>query len=288
MLYLAAVPMLAGGLSGGLYQWLIGLGFTALGFGEFTFRLAQVFAIAGCIPLLAALHLQGWRAWGLRLAPGFTVHLLRGLLLGIVTLGIICALLLVLEIRVIRPDLITAPEHWVDVVVSSALAAALIALIEEAWFRGALQTLMTRLFSVTSAVVVIAAFYAAAHFLRPAGVVDMQPVGNWSGFTALWSALAGFPLLDMSDSLAALFIAGVLLGVLRVRHGNVAMCIGVHTGWVFVIKVYKKFTYINPPADFNALVGHYDGVLGWLAAVLLLLFTLVLWWSGRFRGAPTP
>lgn len=267
---------------------LADFGVEALGFGEFSFRILEVCAIAGCIPLLAALGQGGWAAWGLDRDRSFLAHLGWGLLLGIASLSIISAVLLVLNLRVIRPDLITDPGHWVEVVIRSGLAAMLIAVIEEAWFRGALQTVITRIFSAPSAILAISAFYALSHFLRPDATVDGQPVQFLSGFTALLSGVVSFPLAAMADSILALFIAGVLLGILRARHGNIAMCIGVHAGWVFVIKVYKKFTYINPQAELNALVGQYDGVLGWLAAGLFLLLTLLVWhlqwpWPWRRR-----
>jgi len=278
--YLVAVLIVSGGMSGGLYLLLVSRGFESLEFGDFSFRTLQFCAIIGSLPLLAAFGHRGWSAWGLGRSPSFMGHFGRGLLLGLLSLSIISAVLLVFDLRVIRPDLITDAGHWVEVVFRAALAALVIAVIEEAWFRGALQNIAMRVLPSSGAIVGVAILYALAHFLRPDEIADGQPVHLWSGFAVILSGLAEFPLAAMQDTIVALFIAGILLGILRARHGNIAMCIGVHAGWVFVIKVYKKFTYINPQAELNMLVGQYDGVLGWLAAGLLLVFTVLVWRLG--------
>ncbi len=280
-LYLFAVLLVSGGVSGGLYLLLAAWGVEAVDFGKVSFRTLQFFAIIGSIPLLAAYGYRGWSAWGFGHRPLFFNHFGRGLLLGIVSLSVISAALLVLDLRVIRPDLITEPQHWIEVVIRSALSALLIAVIEEAWFRGALQNIVTSAWSSSAAIVVIAVFYALMHFLRPDGVLEGQPVQLWSGYTAIISGFGNFSLAGMLDTLVTLIIIGVLLGILRARYGTIAMCIGLHAGWVFVIKVYKKFTYINPQAELNVLVGQYDGVLGWLAAGLMLLLTVLVWRYGR-------
>ena len=206
----------------------------------------------------------------------FATAFSRGLGLGILSLGIICAVLLLLDLRVVRPQLNSDPGYWAGVVLRAGMAALVIAIIEELWYRGALQSAVSRIFSPASGIYLIAVFYALTHFLRPDPSLNTESVHWWSGFVALSSAIDRFPISGMYDSLAALFVAGVLLGLLRARQGHVAMCIGMHAGWVLVIKVYKKLTQLNPDAHWNILVGRYDGVLGWLAAGVLLLLTLWL------------
>ncbi len=280
-IYFVLVLLVAGGLSGGMYRILYEFGVEDLDFGELSFRILQVTAMLGSIVLLSVLGQRGWSALGLTPSQRFKRELVQGLLLGLISLSLICGALLILDLRVIRPDLITEPSHWVQVVVRAALAAIVIAVIEEAWFRGALHNIFSSVLRVPASIVLIALFYAFMHFLRPdVSGLQGQPVELWSGYLALYDGLINIPLLGMQDSIVALFIVGMLLGLLRVRQGNIAMCIGMHMGWVFVIKVHKKFTYINPKADLNMLVGQYDGVLGWLAAGLLLVMTLVLWLPG--------
>ena len=288
-IYFVLVLLVSGGLSGGLFMLLHQLGVEDLDFGGFSFRILQFTAMLGSIVLLSVLGQRGWSAIGLSQNPRFKHELVQGLLFGLISLSLICGALLILDLRVIRPDLITEPGHWVEVVVRAALAAVVIAVIEEAWFRGALHNIFSSVLRVSTSIVLIALFYALMHFLRPdASGLQEQPVELWSGYQALYDGLINIPLLGMQDSIVALFIVGLLLGILRERHGNIAMCIGVHMGWVFVIKVHKKFTYINPKADLNMLVGQYDGVLGWLAAGLLLLMTLIIWlpgWLPRSKSA---
>ncbi len=281
LIYLLAVLAFSGSVSGSLYLWFSPAIAQYIEFGAFSFRLTEVLAIAGTIPLLMSLGLGGKSAWGLHHNSFWRIDLTQGLLLGIASLSVTCVLLLIFNLRVVRPDLITEFGHWFNVIIVSALSATLIALIEEIWFRGALQTVFTRVWGTFGGITVTAAFYAVAHFLRPSSDLNEQPVSAWSGFDAIASGFGNLQFVQMQDSLVALFFAGVVLGILRARQGSIVMCIGVHIGWVFVIKVYKKYTYINPQAEWNALVGHYDGVMGWLSAVLLVLLALTLWYTPR-------
>jgi hypothetical protein len=70
------------------------------------------------------------------------------------------------------------------------------------------------------------------------------------------------------SSMAALFMVGVFLALVREHTGHIAWGIGLHAGWVFVIQVTRRMTDGNPEAPAAFLVGTYDGIIGWLAAVM--------------------
>jgi hypothetical protein len=78
-------------------------------------------------------------------------------------------------------------------------------------------------------------------------------------------------------SLAALVLAGLLLGAMRLRQGHIGGCAGFHAGWV------SGYTLTHRLTDVTALNGSWlvgpDGVLGWLAfvwiAALLAVYALL-------------
>ena len=178
--------------------------------------------------------------------------------------------------RTTRYDLITAAEHWIRVLIGALLSATIIALVEEVWFRGGLFTALERSGGPVLALWLGAVVYAAAHFLDlPED--HAAPDGLLAGFIVLGDAAASVFQWRNLDSFLALLVAGLALGLVRLRDGHVALCIGIHAGWVLTIKVFKKYTYIEPDSPLHALAGAYDGVIGWAAVVPLGLLLLGVW-----------
>ena len=269
-------------------------------------RTLQLVAIAATFPLVAALGgagRGGWRGvWGVPPRRGLATRLVRGFAAGVASLGIVCAALFALEVRVPLPDEVWPTESWIEVAAGAAAAALVVALLEELWFRGGLFTALERCGGAAVALWGGAAVYAAAHFLE--SPPPPEPHGALSGFVMLgrvFGTLGGlfdhyrpeidyaqhlFPVLDPAnvDSFVALLAAGVALGVARIRDGDVALAIGIHAGWVFTIKVFKKFTYVSEASGLRALAGRYDDLIGWLAAAVLAALALVLWWRLPARG----
>ena len=64
---------------------------------------------------------------------------------------------------------------------------------------------------------------------------------------------------------------------MRAWRGNIALAIGVHAGWVLVIKVGKTLTHKDETAPLAFLSGSYDGVIGWLVTAYLALLILAVW-----------
>ncbi len=60
---------------------------------------------------------------------------------------------------------------------------------------------------------------------------------------------------------------GLLLGLIRYRTVRIAECIGIHAGWVMVVKMLRQTTYPNAEASWSFMIGSYDGVV-WLLAGL--------------------
>jgi hypothetical protein len=80
-----------------------------------------------------------------------------------------------------------------------------------------------------------------------------------------------------------LFAVGMFLSLVRERNGNIALALGLHAGWVMVIKVGQYLTALHPDAPLAQLVGSYDGIIGWLAAAWI---SLLAWLYTRRSPAP--
>ena len=130
--------------------------------------------------------------------------------------------------------------------------------------------------------------YAFVHFLQPEMHVDPGALGWASGFVLLVDAFAFlFSPLQVLDSFLALFAAGILLALVRVRTNRLALCIGIHAGWVFSIKAFKRVTDSNDGSAYAFLSGSYDQVIGYLAAVFLVLAIALYLGISRPAGEKT-
>ena len=149
------------------------------------------------------------------------------------------------------------------------LAAVAVSVLEELYFRGLLLSGIpsrraTRIASRAVVPVLAGAlFYALLHMFDPqAAAIDRWDGGllllrdSWPTDGAVW--LAAMPRL------ALLFSIGLLLGVLRVRTGRLAPCIGVHAAMVFSVKTFQRATESGDAAP--AWLGA-DPYGGWAAAV---------------------
>ncbi len=244
-------------------------------------RLAQLLILIGLWPFLA------WQGLAQRAALGYEIGrsalgyaLVGGWILGVLMLGALFLVLLILGIRV--PD----PESGEGLAILGlglkALGAGLmIALLEESFFRGALYTAIRQEEGVGAAVIWSSGLYAAVHFLKPSALPDAVAFDT---SRALW--MIAYVFIDLwqwknLDSGIALFLAGLLLAWIRERAGHLGWCIGIHAGWVFVIQLGRGLTDGNPEATWGWLVGSYDGVIGWLAALWIGGLSLLAWFLGH-------
>ncbi len=172
--------------------------------------------------------------------------------------------------------------------VTALVSGAAVALIEETFFRGALLTAVLRQGTVSLAVISTSFFYALVHFLQPEMHMDPDTLNWTSGFALLLDAFSFLSSpLQVFDSFLALFTAGLLLALVRVRSNRLALCIGMHAGWVFAIKAFKRVTNSNDDSAYTFLAGTYDQVIGYLAVVFLALAIALYLGISRPAGEKT-
>lgn len=195
----------------------------------------------------------------------FLRQLGMGFCIGLALMAPWVATLFVLDIRSVRPDL----QANVGKLLLQGLASGfVVAFIEETFFRGILQGAVTRASSVTLGVLLPSTLYAAVHFLGGKIRVPDDQIQWSSGFDVLANLFTAYNQpLALTDSLAALFVLGVMLALLRIRTGIIAGGAGLHAAGVFTISLLREATVYNPDSSWSWLVGSYDHVIGWGAAL---------------------
>jgi membrane protease YdiL (CAAX protease family) len=241
-------------------------------------RLTQVFILLGLWPFLKAMELNNRAALGYS-APRriFLRALALGWMSGVIILLVLALTLVALQVRI--PD--TVGEPWLQDLLEKALQALigglLIGLMEETFFRGTLYTAIRRRGSLGSAVFWTAFLYALLHFMKPGTLPDGVPF-DWAGAGQMFvETFTGAFQRKHLDSIVALLLVGVFLGLVRERTGHIGWCVGLHAGWVFVIQVTRYLTDGNEASPYAWLVGDYDGMIGWLATGWIGLLALGYW-----------
>jgi membrane protease YdiL (CAAX protease family) len=208
----------------------------------------------------------------------FLKQLGQGFGLGFVTLMPVFIVLTVLGINV--PDL-SQPWTWSWFLQKSSVAvllSLLISLIEEPLFRGILLAGLLKKLPVPAAISISAVYYACLHFIKTPHNIPAVEASFVDTLGLLVDAFANLLNPEILSAFLSLLMVGVFLGVLRTEGtANLGLCIGCHTCWVSLIKMNKTLFNTNFNLDYAFLVSHYDGVIGPLVTVWLLLAVSGYW-----------
>lgn len=163
-----------------------------------------------------------------------------------------------------------------------ALSGLAVGLIEETFLRGAMHSAIERESGTRAAVLLTALLYAATHFFASHHIAPEQ-VTPGSGLELLAGTLhLLLAPAQIADAFLALFAVGVVLGLVRAATGNIAACIGLHAGWVWVMLVSHELLQPARDAPLAFLLSRFDGFVGWLVLAWTVLLAWPLW---RFYAA---
>jgi membrane protease YdiL (CAAX protease family) len=242
-------------------------------------RFWQLLLLAGLLLACRRLGLGSRADWGYGLPrPVFLRQAGAGLAIGVATMLPMTLAMFALGILSLRPEL--GPAMLADALVGGLLAGLGVAVVEESFFRGAMYGAVARETGFRAAAWSTALVYSAVHFLARARIpADEVAIG--SGLTLLGGALAHYAdPLPVLDSFATLLLVGLLLASVRRRTGAIAAGIGLHMGWVWVIKSTTAVTRVDEDGAWSFLVGTFDGYTGWLVAGWAALLVALAWWRG--------
>ncbi|MDF1528487.1 MAG: CPBP family intramembrane metalloprotease [Sedimenticola sp.] len=239
---------------------------------------AKLIAIPGFILLLRHFAIANKTGLGYGLPrPAFIRDLLHGWLSGFLILLLLSAVLLLLGVRVIRPPVDELFFLLFKTTLVALIGGLLIGFIEETFFRGGLFSAIRKQHSFTVTLLLSSLFYAGLHFINPPPLTGDEAHTWFSGIKILSGAFSQYTDWAIFDSFLALFGLGAFFAVVRERTGNIAYCIGLHAGFVFVIKLVRQFTELDTASAFSFVVGNYDGMIGYLSAAGMLVHTLIVY-----------
>jgi membrane protease YdiL (CAAX protease family) len=228
-------------------------------FHRFVGRALLGAALLGLWPLLRSCRMLHWRDLGLKAGDRSLTGVAFGFLLGFGSLACVALLAVSLGGRSFNP--VHSNAQVMGHVLSAALAAIIVSILEELVFRGALFGILRKVQSWPKALVLSSAVYALAHFLRKA---DSPVHIDWL------SGLALLPKMFQPSVTAVftLFVAGAILALAYQRTGALFFSMGLHAGWIFWLKFYGFLTVTTPGAN-PSLWGTDTLIDGWLALPIL-------------------
>jgi hypothetical protein len=212
--------------------------------------------------------------------------------LGIATASAGAAFLLSTHLRVMNADFVPSAVSLARIFLIGLSSGIAVALIEETVFRGVLHTAIERESGPWMAAVLTAPLFAVLHFTAKARI-PAAALGWGSGFDLLALSFAplGHPALVL-DAFLSWLVVGLILSLTRALTGNIAVAIGLHAGWVAVLRMLQEATVGADAPAYAAWVTRFDGLLGywllpWGAAIAAALWTLRGSWVSYAKGAST-
>jgi uncharacterized protein len=211
---------------------------------------------------------------------------------GIATASAGAAFLLSTHLRVMNADFVPSAVSLARIFLIGLGSGIAVALIEETVFRGVLHTAIETESGPWTAAALTAPLFAVLHFTAktriPAAALSW---GSGFDLLALSFAPLGHPALVL-DAFLSWLVVGLILSLTRALTGNIAVAIGLHAGWVVVLRMLQEATAGADAPAYSAWVAHFDGLLGywllpWGAAIAAALWTLRASWVSYAKGAST-
>jgi MYXO-CTERM domain-containing protein len=124
------------------------------------------------------------------------------------------------------------------------------------------------------------------HFLDRARIPHEQV--EWSsGFVLLGGILGKFATFGaIADAFLCLVAVGLVLGVVTWWSGSIALAVGLHAGWVWMMRTTVGVTAANPDSPLAWTIDSSTGYTGWLVLAWTLLVLAALPWARRRWPAP--
>jgi membrane protease YdiL (CAAX protease family) len=178
-------------------------------------------------------------------------------------------------------------------ILASALGTGVaVGLLEEFVFRGALQSVASRVLKRKALLWVIAVFFALVHFLVAPKSLNTETVTYSSGFWMVEKIFEHFfsqfanPSFLLAE-FAVLLSIGLVLGYTRMKTRSLWLGIGLHAGWVFGVKTLSPLTERNfEPAAMMPWLG--DNLrVGAISCLVVSLTGLAIWiWLRKKYPSP--
>src|SRR5580692_5590782 len=209
--------------------------------------------------------------------------------IGMATAGVGAWFLVSTQLRIISPGFAPSALNFARIFLIGLSSGIAVALLEDTVFRGVMHTAVERESGPWTAALLTAPLFAILHFFAKARI-PAADLGWGSGFDLLQLSFAplGHPAL-VFDSFLSWLAVGLILSLTRVLTGNIAVAIGLHAGWVVVLRMLQESTTSGISPAYSAWVGHFDGLLGywllpWGTVIAAALWLTRAYWVPHARG----
>jgi membrane protease YdiL (CAAX protease family) len=252
--------------------------FAAWKFHRVAGRVAMLLLVVELVWLCRHLNLKTRRdyGYGLPWRQFLKVSFAWGAI-GMATAGVGAWFLLSTHLRILSPGF--APTAWnvVRIFMVGVGSGVAVALLEDTVMRGAMHTAIERESGPWTAALLTAPLFAVLHFTAKAAIPP-QDIGWGSGFDLLLHSFSplGEPSL-VFDSFLSWLIVGLILSLTRVLTGNIAVAIGLHAGWVVVLRMLQQGTTSGQAPAYSFWVGRLDGLLGYWLVPWGVAIAAALW-----------
>ncbi|MEP6548084.1 MAG: CPBP family intramembrane glutamic endopeptidase [Gammaproteobacteria bacterium] len=264
--------------------------FTHWAFHRVAGRIAMLVLIGLLVWLCRHLHLKTKRdfGYGLPRRRFLKVSLLWGAV-GMITAGAGAAFLLATQLRVGAAEFTPSAFNFARIFLVGLGSGIAVALLEETVFRGVMHTAIEREAGPWMGALLTAPLFAILHFFAKVRI-EAADVGWHSGFDLLQRSFA--PLTHPAvvfDSFLSWLVVGFILSLTRVLTGNIAVAIGLHAGWVVVLRMLQQSTGGGSAPRYSLWVGQFDGLLGYWMLPWGVTIAVTLWltrtsWATYARG----
>jgi membrane protease YdiL (CAAX protease family) len=213
--------------------------------------------------------------YGLR-RPLFIREMLLGLGIGVLGMLIIVAVMTALGLLDWSEVSAATTGRLAKIFFNRLLSGLAVGFLEETMLRGLMLTAIARESGTRAAILLTSVIYSAVHFLSSYHIAADQ-VTSHSGIDLLFGTLLWFSTpLAMADAFLCLLAVGLLLAIIRAKTGNIAACIGLHAGWVWVILFTHELTKPVRDQPLSFLLSQFDGFIGWLVLAWTILTGVVV------------
>jgi hypothetical protein len=267
--------------------------FAGFAFHRVASRIAMLVLLGLLIWLCRHLNLKQRRdfGYGLPRRRFLKVCLLWGAV-GLATAGVGAAFLLATHLRVRDVAFIPSPWSFTRIFLVGLGSGIAVALLEETVFRGVMHTAIERESGAWMAALLTAPLFAVLHFFAKVHIPPDQ-VGWGSGFDLLRLSFEplSHPALVL-DSFLAWLVVGLILSLTRALTGSIAVAIGLHAGWVVVLRMLQESTTSGSSPAYSGWVSQFDGLLGywllpWGGAITAALWLTRSSWVPYAKGLKT-
>ena len=257
------------------YEWLSPL--MDVKFHRLANRIGQLSLLVGFMLVARRLALADRRSLGFGLPRReFLRELAIGLALGVATMLPVAFVMVGLDLRVLREGVTLDAALAARLALSGLATGLVVGLVEETFLRGAMHTAIARESGARAAILLTALLYSAVHFVGRFRI-PVEQLGPDAGLRHIAGTLAAFAdPAGIADAFLALAAVGVLLGMVRAITGNIAACIGLHAGWVWVIAFLRETSIPDETSPLRFLLSRFDGVVGWLVLAWTLVISVVI------------